>query len=98
MVCENKQRSALIKLLADEELGVIVEIIYNLIKGVIPISKKYKVTLSTNKSNIRKVVEQSITKHLRRKRLLKISGDLPIILRAFFKHEQGAGVSPQEEI
>lgn len=98
MVAEKNQRDALIHTLTDQQLQILVEIIYNLIKGGIHISNKYKDVLSVNKNNVRKVVEESISKRLRKKRLLKISGDLPIILQAFFKYESGTGVSVKEKI
>ena len=98
MTCEKNQREALIRTLTDQQLQILLEIIYNLIKGGIYISNKYKDMLATNKDNIRKVVEESISKRLRRKRLLKISGDLPIILQVFFKHESRTSFSAKEKI
>lgn len=98
LVSEKNQRDALIRTLTDQQLQILVEIIYNLIKGGISISNKYKEMLTVNKGNIREVVEESISKRIMRKRLLKISGDLPIILQAFFKYESGTGASAKEKI
>lgn len=95
---DNNQRNAILKTLTNEQLQILVEIIYNLLKGSLPISKKYKDLLYPNKQAIRKVVDESISKHLRRKRLLKISNDLPIILRNFLKYESRINTHHKKKI
>lgn len=97
-VCDKNQRNIILRTLTDQQLQILVEIIYNLVKGGFHISKKYRDALSLKKTNIRSVIEESISKRLRRKRLLKISEVIPIILQAFFKYESGASISTKEEI
>lgn len=85
--CDKEQRKALLKTTTDDQLKLLVEIILNILQGVIPISTRTKKLLRSNKSSIRKVAEDSTSKALKRKRLAKISSEIPIILHSFLKYE-----------
>ena len=85
--CDKEQRKAILKTTTDDQLKLLVEIILNLLRGVIPTSYRTKNLLRSNKNNIRKVVEDSTSKTLRRKRLAKISSEIPVILQSFLKYK-----------
>jgi hypothetical protein len=85
--CDKEQRKAILKTTTDDQLKLLVEIVLNLLQGVIPTSNRTKNLLRSNKNNIGKVVEDSTSKTLRRKRLAKISSEIPVILQSFLKYE-----------
>lgn len=90
-ISDKIQRQSLLRTITDNQLQLLVEIIFNLIKGVLPVSTKTKRLLYLNKDNIRKVVEESIKKSVRKKRLIKINSDLPVIVQSFLKYESRVG-------
>ena len=81
--CHKEQRKAILQTTTDDQLKLLVEIVLNILRGVIPTSTRTRNLLRSNKSNIRKVVDDSISKTLRRKRLIKISSEIPVILLSF---------------
>jgi len=85
--CDKEQRKAILQTITDEQLRLLAEIVLNLLRGVIPTSTRTKNLLQSSKNNIRKVVEDSISKTLRRKRLAKISSEIPVILQSLLKYE-----------
>lgn len=56
-VCDRRQRAAILQLLTESQLQLLVEIIWNFIKGTLPISKTAKRLLYLSKGSIRKVVQ-----------------------------------------
>lgn len=95
---DKDQRRAILRTLTDIQLQLLVEIIFNLIKGNLPLSVRNKQLLSQNKDNIRKIVTESISKQLRKKRLIKISEDIPIIVETFLRHESRVNTNVKEEV
>ena len=85
--CDKEQRKAIMQTTTDDQLKLLVEIVLNILRGVIPTSTKTRNLLRSSKNNIRKVVEDSISKTLRRKRLAIISSEIPVILHSFLKYE-----------
>lgn len=96
--CDREQRKAIIRTSHDDQLKLLVEIIYNLLKGVISLSRNKTQLLTLDKNNIRKVVADSVSMNLRRKRLLKIVNNIPIIIQLYFKYEPGINLSSKEKI
>lgn len=79
------QRNAIMKTLTDQQLKILIEIIYNAAMNVIPVPDKDKKLLRKYKRNIREVLADGISKRLRRRRLLTLSNVLPIFLRHYLK-------------
>lgn len=77
-----KYRTALLKSCDDEEINIICECIYNVLKGKIPLKKKEKFKLRKYKDILRKLVTKG--KHKLRKTVIiqKGGGFLPIVLGA----------------
>lgn len=96
--CEGEQRKSIIQTTTENQLRLLVEIIHNLVQGIIPIQTRNKQLLQLNKENIRKVVEVSVSIKLRRKRLININRDIPIIIQAFFKYESRIGLGQKTEV
>lgn len=77
-----KYRTALLKSCDDEEINIICECIYNVLKGKIPLEKKDKSKLKKYKDTLRTLVSKG--KHKFRKTVIIQKGGafLPIILGA----------------
>lgn len=88
-LCDESQRSAIIKTSTSDQLKAIMEIIYNLLHGTIPLARRYKIILSRYKDTIRKLTERQLAVGKRKTLLKKLQSVIPIIIRIFFKHEQG---------
>ncbi|CAC5376467.1 unnamed protein product [Mytilus coruscus] len=82
------QRDILFWTVTDAQLQLLNEIIFNLPQGIIPISRRIKERLHVNNNKLRRVVQVSVARRVRKKRLIGISGDLPTVLRAFLNSEQ----------
>jgi hypothetical protein len=77
-----KYRTALLKSCDEEEINIICECIYNVLKGKIPLEKKDKSKLRKYKDTLRKLVSKG--KHKLRKTAIIQKGGafLPIVLGA----------------
>lgn len=77
-----KYRTALLKSCDDEEINIICECIYNVLKGKVPLENKQKSKLRKYKDILRKLVAK--TKHKIRKTVIIQKGGafLPIVLGA----------------
>lgn len=91
-LCDKEQRKVVLQTTTEDQLKILVEIVLNLLRGVIPPSTRTKNLPRSNKNGVRKVVEDSISKTLRRKRLIQISLELPVILQSFLKYESRADI------
>lgn len=85
--CYQPQRIVLLKSLSKHQLKVLVEIIYNILKGVIPLSSKYKKSLFKYRSSIRLLTSKKVTVKTRQSKLVKIQEIIPLIIRAYWKYE-----------
>lgn len=81
-----QQISQMITLLSKEQLQWIIEIIYNVVQGVCPISTVDKTLLTKKKNFIRKIVSKGVTRQQRKLYLLKISKVLPVFLKAYLHY------------
>lgn len=85
--CGSEQRKAVLQVTNEHQLKLLVEIIFNLLKGIIPLPKHSKRQLSVNRPKIRRVIEESLQQRVRKIRLLKISNILPLIIQSYLKYE-----------
>lgn len=95
----SEQSVQIIKSANNLQLQLLVEIVYNCLKSVIPLSERIKRRLSTFAKAIRAIVAINITPQLRRRRLLRIITIIPTLIASFFKYyESGASVSAKGKI
>lgn len=80
------QLMSILKILTKEQLQAIIEIIYNVVQGVSPISESNKSILNKNKNLIRRLVAKRSTLSQRKKIVLKLRNILPIFFRAYINY------------
>jgi len=85
-ICTPQQFEYILKTLTKDQLQVIVEILFNVVQGICPISDKNKTLLVTRKQLIREVLMSQLTTVQRRQRLQKIKKLLPIFLKACLQY------------
>lgn len=90
-----KQRRQLINTASDEQLSVLTEAVYNVLKGVCPLSDKDKNNLSKNKKILRKFTDPKLSKRLKSTILRKIHHLIPGLLRPVIRYimQNGEGSS-----
>lgn len=88
-----EQRFDILRHLSPHELKLLVEIILNVVHGVITISASDYNILNKNKTSIRKVIQRGLARNTRSRYLLKINHLLPLFVKAYLKHEQGHDTS-----
>ena len=81
------QLKSILKTLTQHQLQLLVEIIFNIIQGVIPISGSVKKRLAKHSKAIRNVVVKGLTLKQRRTRLESISVIIPVMIKSFFQYE-----------
>jgi hypothetical protein len=86
LICSPQQFKCTLKTLTKNQLQVIVEIIFNVMKGICPISDKNKTKQYKRKRLIREVILPKLTPEQRKRRLKKHKRVLPIFLEACLKH------------
>ena len=86
LTCSTQQLEFLLKTFTKDQLQVIMEIIYNVAKGVCPISDKNKTILMKRKRLIRAVLLPKLTPNQRKKGLQKIKKIFPIFLEASLRY------------
>jgi hypothetical protein len=86
LICSPQQFKCTLKTLTKNQLQVIVEIIFNMMKGICPISDKNKTKQYKRKRLIREVILPKLTPEQRKRRLKKHKRVLPIFLEACLKH------------
>jgi len=72
LICSSQQYEYVLKTLTKDQLQVITEIIFNIVKGVCPISDENKILLMKRRRLIRAVLGPKLTPNLRKKGLQKI--------------------------
>lgn len=77
-----KYRTALLKSCDDEEINIICECIFNVLKGKIPLEKKEKSKLKKYKETLRKLVSKGKNKVRKSIIIQKGGAFLPIVLGA----------------
>lgn len=81
-----QQLMSILKILTKEQLQAIIEIIYNVVQGVSPISESNKSILNKNKNLIRRLVAKRSTLSQRKKIVLKLRNILPIFFRSYINY------------
>jgi len=82
------QVKSLLRNLTTDQLKLLVEIIYNVAKGIIPLSDSDKSTLWKYKRIIHRVLLQGLTRRQRQQRLVKIRDLLPIFIRGYLQWQE----------
>ena len=80
------QIKAIINTLNLRQKKILIEIIYNILQGVVPVTTGEKTKLFSLKKNIRNIIANSLST---RTRLLKIVVLIPMLTKIFFKYESG---------
>jgi len=93
-----EQLMQILRIAKINQLQPAIEIVYNILHGIIPISKKLFKKLSSLSRNIRKLVATGISPQQRRCRLLKIVAVLPVLINQFFEYESGNGSDSEGEV
>lgn len=89
-----KLKAAIIKEAPDEVIHKLIEIIYNVLKGVVPLSIHQKKILKRSKNTLRQLVKPKISKKRRRVLLQKeVKTSLPVVLKQAQKVQQGGIIS-----
>jgi hypothetical protein len=83
------QIKAIINTLNLRQQKILIEIIYNILQGVVPVITGEKTKLFSLKKNIRNIIANSLSTRQRRIRLLKIVVLIPMLTKIFFKYESG---------
>jgi len=86
MICTSQQLEHILKTLTKDQLQVITEILFNVVKGVCPISDKNETVLMKRKGLIREVLLPRLTLTQRKRHLHKIKTLLPIFLEACLRY------------
>lgn len=97
-----KQRRQLINTISDEQLSVLSEAIFNVLKGVCPLSNVNKNKLSKNKTILRKLVDPKLSRKFKKSILKKVQNLIPELLRPviqYFAHNgKGSGNGPTRKV
>ena len=80
------QIKAIINTLNLRQQKILLEIIYNILQGVVPVTTGEKTKLFSLKKNIRNIIANSLST---RTRLLKIVVLIPMLTKIFLKYESG---------
>ena len=83
---EDGQKIALLKSMTIEQMKVIIECVYNVLYGVVPMNTKTKNNLSRYKNVIRELTDKETTRVRRKKLLLKYRFVLPPIIKLVLDH------------
>lgn len=79
------QRNAILQTLTNQQLKVVIEIIYNVVMNVIPIPDQDKRSLKKRKRDILRTLAKGISKQNRRRRLLSIGDIVQVFVRNYLK-------------
>jgi len=88
LAASNMQVKSLLQNLTTDQLKLLVEIIYNVAKDIIPLSDSDKSKLWKYKRVIRGVLLRGLTRRQRQRRLVKIKDLLPIFIRGYLQWQE----------
>lgn len=86
--CSKEQRYAVLKCLNEAQLKILVEIIYNITKSVIPVSKRDKKLLRKYMHSIRRLILPALNLKSRQSILIKLEEIIPKVISLFFKYDE----------
>ena len=81
-----QQLPSMLRILTKKQLQTIIEIIYNVVQGVCPISEDNKSFLIKYKNLIRRLVSNRATLSQRKNILIRLRNILPIFFRAYIHY------------
>ena len=93
-----EQLEQILRIAKIDQLHPAIEIEYNTLHGITPISKINFKKLSSLSRNIRKLVVTGITPQQRRCRLFKIVAVLPVLINQFSEYESRNGSDSEGEV
>ena len=96
MTLNEEQFNYIIKTATIDQLRGIIEIVYNVMRGVCFIGPKDKRKLEHYKSELRSLITPDLSTTQRKKLLIKIKSVLPIFFRVYIKYV--AGTRPSSKI
>ena len=86
MKATQQQQLCILKTLSKPQLQCILEIIFNVMQGVVSLTEHDKAQLKRRKRFIRVVIATRVTLNQRRKRLLQIKNILTVFLKAYLNY------------
>lgn len=101
-----KQRKALLLHASREQFRTLITMIYNILRGNIPVSVADKIRLRRYKSCIRKLANRTVSNHDKLEQLIKHHSILPICIKQLLdyfdfeniQHEQAYGSSHKRQL
>lgn len=86
-----KQRRELINTISNEQLSVLTEAIFNVLKGVCSLSNINKNRLCKNKTSLRKLVDPKVSRKCKKTILKQIQNLIPELLRTVIRYFSNDG-------
>lgn len=87
-----------LKTISKDHLHIILEILYNIVNGVLAISNEDKQKFKKHKTILRKLIAPNLEWTSRKKLLWKIKHLVPIIIQNYVKYVKRTRVNSEEEI
>ena len=88
LILSNKQRNMIVKHLEDEQLKVILEIIFNVLRGVCKVTSTEKQTMEPFIKILRSLISSDVAVRRRKQLLMKIREILPLFLKAYIRYSK----------
>ena len=92
------QLKFILKTLTKDQLQTIVEIIYNVVQGLYPVSVADKKKLNRYKSTIRKLFEPRLSRIERKRTLIKLKNIIPVFLNIYINNGSRTRRNSENEI
>lgn len=96
--CPKHQVAYILKTITKDQLQIILEILYNIINGVLAISNEDKQKFQKHKTILRKLISSDLKWTSRKKLLWKIRHVVPIILQSYLNHVKRTRIDTEEKI
>ena len=81
-----------------EQLRVLVEIVHNILQGIIPLTPPNRKRLGKYKQLIRRVTKQGLTQRVRLRALTRLFMLIPIFIKEYFRYDSGNGIDTERKI
>jgi hypothetical protein len=93
-----QQVTYILKTITKDQLQIILEILYNIVNGILAISNEDKQKLKKHKTILRKLIAPDLKWTSRKKLLWKIRHLVPVILQSYLKHVKRTRTDSEEKI
>lgn len=97
-IASAKQRTSLLTTISPAQLQTLCEVIYNVYKGIIPVTKKDINSLLPFKNIIRTLITRSVNQSRRKRLLLKHQKVIPHLIKPALKDGPRASTRPKRKI